>query len=312
MKSLTFDLRRVGFGLLALISIGQAPPDGPPNDITLIAPVHEVSYGRTITVRVEPIPIRDDIVAVAYAWNVTELSPTDEDPIGSDLRVDRLDGTEIFFGSGINPTVAEVTVTACIAKKVQPVAPQTNITFKIDIKSKKARIKIGKSVPIPPGPAPPPTPPPGPGPTPPPGPGPGPTPPTPPIPATGTLARWFYDKAVAAGYHQADLRPLKDSMTAAITQAEGTAFGPLTGDVSQKFYDAIAIPADQKMIDNVLQPMRTYFSLMYAQGKIKTLADQVEAVRQILQGIAAVPASTSAIGRGKRAFPTLPLTLKVD
>lgn len=163
-------LIKVLHSLVLLLSLGQfADPEVP--SIQLETDIKPVALGRVVKLTVRPIDRTKypKIKTVNYEWIVTELSKSDEEPLGTDLDVDRLDETIARFGSGIKPTFVKVTVIGI---------------YLVDDKIKRSRrefeIPIGRAGPVVPVPTPP-----GPGPTPVPGPvvpvppNPVPVPPTP-------------------------------------------------------------------------------------------------------------------------------------
>lgn len=147
----------LAFALLTQFTDPELPP------LNLTAEVKPVALGRLAKFTIQPFDRSKypTLKSVNYEWIVTELSKTQEDPIGSDVDIDRLDESIARFGSGVKPTYVKVTIIGIYS-----------YPDKIKRNRKEFEVQIGSPDPPPPNP---PGPSPPPGPTPPP---PGPTPTT--------------------------------------------------------------------------------------------------------------------------------------
>lgn len=97
--------------LVAFLLLAQyTDPDLPP--LSLTADVKPVALGRLAKLTIQPFDRSKypTLKSVNYEWVVTELDKSNDDPIGSDLDIDRLDETIARFGSGVKPTYVKVTI----------------------------------------------------------------------------------------------------------------------------------------------------------------------------------------------------------
>lgn len=137
--------------LLLTLSQVYTDPDLPP--IKLQSEIRPVALGRLVKLAVEPVDRAKypTIKTINYEWVVTELKKSNDEPIGTDLDIDRLDETIAKFGSGISPTYVKVTVIGIY-----------NYGDRIKRARKDFEIPIGSTpptpVPTPPTPTPTPTP----------------------------------------------------------------------------------------------------------------------------------------------------------
>lgn len=144
--------------LLVFFAIGQVYTDPDIPSIQLETDIRPVALGRVVKLTVRPVDRTKypKIKSINYEWIVTELSKSDDEPIGTDLDVDRLDETIARFGSGIKPTFVKVTIIGIY-----------NVDDKIKRSRRDFEIPIGRApvpvppvppapVPVPPAPVPPP------------------------------------------------------------------------------------------------------------------------------------------------------------
>lgn len=95
---------------VALLQGQFTDPEVPP--LAVAAPSGPVALGRLVKLTIQPFDRTKfpTLKSVNYEWVVTELNASNDDPIGSDLDIDRLDETIARFGSGVTPTRVKVTV----------------------------------------------------------------------------------------------------------------------------------------------------------------------------------------------------------
>lgn len=96
----------LAFALLTQFTDPELPP------LSLTAEVKPVALGRLAKFTIQPFDRSKypTLKSVNYEWIVTELSKTQEDPIGSDLDIDRLDESIARFGSGVKATYVKITI----------------------------------------------------------------------------------------------------------------------------------------------------------------------------------------------------------
>lgn len=131
---------------LALLKTGQfTDPEIPP--LAVAAPSGPVALGRLVKLTIQPFDRTKypTLKAVNYEWVVTELTASGDDPIGSDLDIDRLDETIARFGSGVSPTRVRIVVIGIYSYADKPLKRSR----------KEFTVQIGSTPPVPPAPVPP-------------------------------------------------------------------------------------------------------------------------------------------------------------